>query len=134
MGSGAATGSTGVGSGSRGVAGGLFLTSFCRRASRFFSSVLRNIFMVVRRALLGLQSSAETGVCSQTGQEDGRVDWPRFSVSGCKLVNVSYGNVQVSHMIWSQQGRRNALTARRLQMAHRSLMGISSWVRDLNRD
>lgn len=108
------------------------MTSFCRRASRFFSSVLRNIFMVVRKALFGLQSSAETGVCSQTGHDEGSVDWPRFDVSGCKLVNVSDGNVQVSQMIWSQQGRRNALTARRLHMAHRSLIGISSWVRDLN--
>ena len=33
---------------------------------------------------------------------------------------------QVSHVDWSQQGRRKALTASLLQMAHRSLNGMSS--------
>jgi hypothetical protein len=63
-----------VASVSRGVAGGVCLTSFCRRASRFFSSVRRKALMVDRRALFGLQSSAETGVCSHAGHEEGSVD------------------------------------------------------------
>jgi hypothetical protein len=32
--------------------------------------------MVVRKDLFGLQSSAATGLCSQTGHVDGRIDWP----------------------------------------------------------
>lgn len=59
-----------------GVSGGEAFASFNRAASRFFSSVLKKTFIVVRRDLFGLQSSAETGVCSQTGHEEGRVDWP----------------------------------------------------------
>lgn len=47
---------------------------FC--VSLFFSSVLRNTFMVVRKALFGLQSSALTGSCAQTGQASGRDVWP----------------------------------------------------------
>lgn len=73
--------STGVATASTGVGGGLFLTSFNRRASRFFSSVRRKTLIVVRRDLLGLQSSAATGVCSHTGQEEGRVDWPVTDMS-----------------------------------------------------
>jgi hypothetical protein len=34
--------------------------------------------MVVRNDLFGLQSSAATGVCSQTGHDEGRVDWPTW--------------------------------------------------------
>jgi hypothetical protein len=41
------------------------------------------------------------------------------------------GAVQVSQIDWSQQGRRKAFTASLLQMAHRSLKGISSWDRVL---
>jgi hypothetical protein len=52
------------------------LESLSRRASLFFSSVLKNTLIVVRNDLLGLQSSAATGVCSQTGHDDGNVDWP----------------------------------------------------------
>lgn len=59
-----------------GVSGGLFFSSFRRRASRFFSSVRRKTLIVVRKDLLGLQSSPATGVCSQTGQDEGRVNWP----------------------------------------------------------
>jgi hypothetical protein len=76
--------------------------------SRFFSSVRRKTLIVVRRALCGLQSSADKGECSQTGHEAGRVAW------------------QPSQMACSQQGKRNALTASLLQMAHRSFAGISS--------
>ena len=65
-----------VGVGSTGVIGGLVFASFNRRASRFFSSVRRKTLIVVRRDLFGLQSPPETGVCSQTGHEEGRVDWP----------------------------------------------------------
>lgn len=68
--------STCAGSLGTGVSGVLFFSSFRRRASRFFSSVRRKTLIVVRKDLLGLQSSAATGVCSQTGQDEGRVDWP----------------------------------------------------------
>lgn len=40
-------------------------------------------------------------------------------------------HVQVSQIACSQQGRRKALTASLLQMAHRSLMGMSSGLREL---
>lgn len=99
-----------TGLGSTGVTGVASLGLF---DSRFFSSVRRNTLMVVRRALCGLQSFAESGECSQTGQEAGRVDW------------------QLSQMACSQHGKRNALTASLLQMAHRSFAGISSCDREL---
>lgn len=72
--------SAGVAATSGTVGCGLFLASFDRMASRFFSSVRRKTLIVVRRDLFGLQSSAATGVCSQTGQEEGRVDWPSADV------------------------------------------------------
>lgn len=67
VGIGAATSSTGV-------TGGVFLSALARTASLFFSSVLKNTLMVVRNDLCGLQSSAATGVCSQTGQDEGSED------------------------------------------------------------
>ena len=88
-------------------------TSFGLLDSRFFSSVRKNTLMVVRNALCGLQSSADSGECSQTGHELGSVDW------------------QFSQMACSQHGRRNALTASLLQMAHRSFAGMSSCGRQL---
>lgn len=119
--------STGVGASTgTGVAS---LISFSLRASRFFSSVRRKTLMVVRKALCGLQSSAETGECSQTGQVVGRVDWP-VRVRLCTDEAILQ-NLQVSQIAWSQHGRRNALTARRLQIAQRSLIGISSSEREL---
>jgi hypothetical protein len=81
--------------------------------SRFFSSVRKNTLMVVRSALCGLQSSADSGECSQTGHDAGRVDW------------------QLSQMACSQHGRRKALTASLLQMAQRSFAGMSSCGREL---
>jgi len=72
--------STGVGSGKMGVSGGVFFSSFRRKASRFFSSVRKKTLIVVRNDLLGLQSAAATGVCSQTGQDEGRLDWPVLMV------------------------------------------------------
>jgi hypothetical protein len=66
--------SIGVAAVSTGVSGGD--SSFDRDASLFFSSVLRNTLIVVRSDLFGLQSAAATGVCSQTGQDEGRVEWP----------------------------------------------------------
>lgn len=57
---------------SMGVGGADSLASFARKASLFFSAVRKKTFMVVRRDLFGLQSSAERGECSQTGQDDGR--------------------------------------------------------------
>jgi hypothetical protein len=54
-----------------------------RSFSRFFSSVRKKAFNVVRRALFGLHRSGETGLCSQTGQLSGSDVWPedRLSVS-----------------------------------------------------
>lgn len=98
------------GLGSTGVMG---LASTGRFSSRFFSSVRRKTRMVVRKALLGLQSSADRGECSQTGHDEGNDGW------------------QASQMACSQQGRRKALTASLLQMAHLSLAGMSSWDSDL---
>lgn len=96
-----------IGLGSTGVMG-VVATSLGLLDSRFFSSVRKNTLIVVRNALCGLQSSADNGECSQTGQEAGREDW------------------QLSQMACSQHGRRNALTASLLQMAHRSFAGMSS--------
>lgn len=101
-----------VGLGSTGVTG-VAATSLGLLDSRFFSSVLKNTLIVVRSALCGLQSSADRGECSQTGQEAGSVDW------------------QLSQMACSQHGRRKALMASLLQMAHRSFAGISSCGREL---
>lgn len=99
-----------TGPGSAGVTG---VASFGLFDSRFFSSVRRNTLMVVRSALCGLQSSPDSGECSQTGHEAGKVEW------------------QLSQMACSQHGRRKALTASLLQMAHRSFAGMSSWAREL---
>lgn len=66
--------SIGVGTWSMDVIGGVFLASLSRSDSRFFSSVRRKTLTVVRRDLFGLQSSAETGECSQTQHAPGRVD------------------------------------------------------------
>ena len=74
-----AVGERGVGTatgGSTGVNGGVSLASFNLRASRFFSSVRRKTLIVVRNDLWGLQSSDATGLCSQTGHVEGRLDWP----------------------------------------------------------
>lgn len=54
--------------------------SLCRLDSLFFSAVRRKTLMVVRNDLFGLQSWAERGECSQTGQDCGKLDWP-FPVS-----------------------------------------------------
>jgi hypothetical protein len=94
-----------AGLGSTGVTG---VASLGRFDSRFFSSVRKNTLIVVRSALCGLQSSADNGECSQTGHEGGSVAW------------------QLSQIACSQQGKRNALRASLLQMAHLSFAGISS--------
>lgn len=62
-----------VGFASTGVMG---VASFACRLSRFFSAVLRNALVVIRNDLLGLQSSAEIGVCSQTGHVEGSDSLP----------------------------------------------------------
>ncbi len=83
--------------------------------------------MVVRNDLLGLQSAFATGLCSQTGHEEGRVDWPIDAfVRECVKYAWTRHNLQDSHIACSQQGSRNALTASRLHTAHRSFIGISS--------
>jgi hypothetical protein len=48
----------------------------CRSFSRFFSSVRKKAFKVVRSALFGLHRSGETGECAQTEQVSGRDAWP----------------------------------------------------------
>lgn len=50
--------------------------SFACELSRFFSAVLRKALVVMRNDLFGLQSSAEMGVCSQTGQVEGSDSLP----------------------------------------------------------
>lgn len=55
--------------------------SFVCAESLFFSAVFRKARVVIRSLLLGLQSSTETGVCSQTGQVVGKVDVPALVVS-----------------------------------------------------
>jgi hypothetical protein len=62
------SGSDGFGA-STGVGGVASLDSLGRDASRFFSAVRKNTLIVVRRDLLGLQSAADNGECSQTGQD-----------------------------------------------------------------
>lgn len=52
------------------------VASLACRLSRFFSAVLRNALVVIRNDLLGLQSSAEMGVCSQTGHVEGSDNLP----------------------------------------------------------
>lgn len=59
----------------------------CRSRSRFFSSVRRKAFKVVRRALLGLQRSGATGVWVQTGHVLDSEAWPRAR----KLTIVRHG-------------------------------------------
>lgn len=65
-----------LGFASLGVMGVMGVDSFAWELSRFFSAVLRKALVVMRSLLFGLQSSAETGVCSHTGQVDGSVNLP----------------------------------------------------------
>lgn len=71
-------GSCGVAVGSTGVAG---VASLGRLASRFFSSVRKKTRTVVRRDLCGVQSSPDSGECSQIGHEEGSLEWPAQSIS-----------------------------------------------------
>lgn len=68
-----APGGGAVGFASIGVTG---VGSLACRLSRFFSAVLRNALVVIRSDLFGLQSSAEMGVCSQTGHVEGNDSLP----------------------------------------------------------
>lgn len=107
------------------------MDSFCADVSRFFSAVLRKARVVMRSLLFGLQSSAETGVCSQTGQVDGSVNLPVASVSdiiemGDPRRRRRKKSLQFSQIICSQHGVLKALTASLLQIAQRSLKGTSS--------
>lgn len=61
------------------------VTSFACEESLFFSAVFRKARVVMRSLLFGLQSSTETGVCSQTGQVDGRVVLPIIDVSDANV-------------------------------------------------
>jgi hypothetical protein len=107
------------------------VASFGRLASRFFSSVRRKTRTVVRRDLCGVQSSLESGECSQMGHEEGSVEWPMQPVSRSPGVWKDGYNVQPSQIACSQHGSLNALTASLLQMAQRSFAGMSSVDREL---
>lgn len=111
---------------STGVMGVADVSLTCE-VSLFFSAVFRKARVVMRSLLFGLQSSTETGVCSQTGQVDGRVVVPVIVVSHGQA-RPTKGDIfsQFSHIICSQQGVLKALTASLLQMAQRSLKGTSS--------
>lgn len=80
-------GSAGVAEGfaSTGVMGVAGVASFACDVSLFFSAVFRKALVVMRSLLFGLQSSTETGVCSQTGQVDGRVVLPVALVSDVEI-------------------------------------------------
>ena len=129
-----------MGLASTGVMGVESLDSFSLTSSSFFSWVRRKTLMVVRSDLFGVQSSAETGLCSQTGHVEGRVDWPVVACQSWQLgesrgdilgEGILGGNVHVSQMACTQHGRRKALMANLLQMAQRNLMGMSSGLREL---
>lgn len=119
--------------GSTGVTG---VASLARWASRFFSAVRRKTLIVVRSALLGLQSSADRGECSQIGHDEGSDDWPgkgRVSQSvTLPTEQQTSESLHDSQIACSQHGRRNAFTANLLQIAHRSLMGMSSGLKELS--
>lgn len=72
-----ATASVGVASFSAGVVITGVTAADCLSFSRFFSSVRKKAFRVVRSALFGLHRSGETGVCAHTEQVSGRDVWPR---------------------------------------------------------
>lgn len=74
----------GVGFDSTGV-GGTEPLVLGRAASRFFSSVFRKTLIVVRSDLYTVQSSPETGECSQTGQDEDNIDWPTKQISSCRI-------------------------------------------------
>lgn len=116
---------------SMGVIGVIGVDSLACELSRFFSAVFRKALVVMRSLLLGLQSSADTGVCSQTGQVDGSVNLPasrqRTPGQGQRERPAEARRYsQFSQIICSQQGVLKALTASLLQMAQRSLKGTSS--------
>lgn len=116
-----------------GVTGVASLDSLSLASSFFFSCVRRKTLTVVRRDLWGVQPSAETGVCSHIGHVVGSVDWPSFAhhiSTGARNSRIRR-NKQDSQMACSQQGRRKALTASLLQMAHRSFSGMSSGLSEL---
>lgn len=66
---------------SLGIFGGGSGKSLALLDSRFFSSVLKNTLIVVRKLLFGGQSSTDSGECSQTGHDKGRLEWPMESVA-----------------------------------------------------
>lgn len=121
-----------LGFASHGVMGVTGVGSLAWALSRFFSAVFRKALVVMRSLLLGLQSSAETGLCSQTGQVEGRVSLPAV-VSHAKARMRDWGDAQFSQIICSQHGVLKALTASLLQIAQRSLKGTSSCGSELMR-
>lgn len=119
-----------MGFASMGVMG---VDSLASKLSRFFSAVFRKALVVMRRDLLGLQSSCEIGVCSHTGQVARRACLPGRVLMDCIYgEEVGIQSLQFSQTICSQQGVRKALTANLLQMAQRSLIGTSSCGRELS--
>jgi hypothetical protein len=79
--------------------------NFGREASRFFSSVFKNTLMVILRALYTEQSAAETGVCSQTGHDEGKVDWPSQALEVVDI-RTQWSDSQALQIAVSQHGRR----------------------------
>ena len=74
-----------------GAIGPLSASSFLRAASLSIPFFLKKTLIVVRSALFGLQSSALTGSCKQTGQACGSEDWPiSISVSAPNIYYQQY--------------------------------------------
>lgn len=84
-----------------------------RSFSRFFSSVRKKALSVVRRALLGLQRSGETGVCVQTGHVSEREAWPRRDNLSILGINRGFGKISTyrSHM-WIGHSRGDGRRSR----------------------
>jgi hypothetical protein len=90
--------------------------------------------MVIRRLFIAVQTSGDSGWCSQMVHCSGSPAWP-FSktVSMCASRLAERINSHLSHMEVSQQGSLTAFTATRLQRPQRNLAGISPGSRVLDR-
>lgn len=90
--------------------------------------------MVMRRLFIAVQTSGDSGWCSQMVHCSGSPAWPvSTSVSMRASRLAERFNSHLSHMEVSQQGSLTAFTATRLQRPQRSLAGISSGTRVLDR-
>ena len=114
-----------------GVAAAFSSISFFLADSLSITFFFKKTLIVVRRALLGRQSSALTGSCKHTGHASGSEAWPIHYQPVFLGTKLESNDLQSSQIDWSQQGIRNALLASLLHAAQRSLTGISSIVSDL---